>query len=59
MKSLYVRTLEESEKYKSALIATIDHLKMAHSHYFEETEGRDIDNILSDINKIIEKLEKI
>jgi len=30
---------------------------MASAHLFEETEGRDIDNWLSDIEKIIQKLE--
>ena len=37
--------------------AAIDHLKMAQAHLFEETEGRNIDNWLSDIDIIIQKLE--
>lgn len=56
-KTLLERVNEESVCYLSAEHAAIDHLKMAHAHLFEETCGRDVDNWLSDIDKIIKKLE--
>ena len=51
---LYDRVIEED--YSSAEEAAIDHLMMAHAHLFEETEGRDIDGLLSGIEKIIKKI---
>ena len=57
MKTLLSRVEEESVNYATAEHAAIDHLKMASAHLFEETEGRDVDNWLSDIEKIIQKLE--
>jgi len=57
MKTLLSRVEEESVNYATAEHAAIDHLKMASAHLFEETEGRDVDNLLSDIEKIIQKLE--
>lgn len=57
MKTLLARVEEESSNYLSAEHAAIDHLKMASAHLFEETEGRDVDNWLSDIEKIIKRLE--
>ena len=57
MKTLLSRVEEESINYSTAEYAAIDHLKMASAHLFEETEGRDVDNLLSDIEKIIQKLE--
>ena len=56
-KSLLSRVEEESVNYATAEHAAIDHLKMASAHLFEETEGRDIDNWLPDIQKMIQKLE--
>jgi len=58
MKSLLSRVEEESVNYATAEHAALDHLKMASAHLFEETEGRDVDNWLSDIEKIINKIEK-
>lgn len=57
MKTLLSRVEEESVNYATAEHAAIDHLKMALAHLFEETEGKDVDNWLSDIEKIIQKLE--
>jgi hypothetical protein len=57
MENLRERVEKESVNYLTAEHAAIDHLKMAHAHLFEETEGRDVDNWLSDINKVINKLE--
>lgn len=57
MKTLLNRVEEESVNYATAEHAAIDHLKMASAHLFEETEGRDVNNWLSDIKKIIQKLE--
>lgn len=57
MKTLLNRVEEESVNYRTAEHAALDHLKMATAHLFEETEGRDVDNMLSDIEKIIQKLE--
>jgi hypothetical protein len=57
MKTLLERVEKESINYISAEHAAIDHLEMAQSHLFEETEGRDIDNWLSDIENIIKKLQ--
>ena len=57
MKTLLSRVEEESVNYTTAEHAAIDHLNMAHAHLFEETEGRDVDSLLSDIEKIIQKLE--
>lgn len=57
MKTLLSRVEEESVNYATAEHAAIDHLNMAHAHLFEETEGRDFDSWLSDIEKIIQKLE--
>lgn len=58
MKSLLSRVEEESVNYATAEHAALDHLKMASAHLFEETEGRDVDNWLSDIEQIINKIEK-
>jgi len=57
METLFKRVENESINYATAEHAAIDHLKMAHAHLFEETEGRDVNNWLSDIEKIIQKLE--
>ena len=57
MKTLSSTVEEESVNYATAEHAAIDHLKMASAPLFEETEGRDVDNLLSDIEKIIQKLE--
>ncbi len=57
METLLSRVEKESINYTTAEHAAIDHLKMASAHLFEETEGRDVDNWLSDIERIIEKLE--
>lgn len=56
-KSLLSRVEDEMAKYPSSNHAVLDHLNMAHAHLFEETEGRDIDSLLSDIEKIIQKIE--
>ena len=58
MKSLLSRVEEESVNYATLEHAALDHLKMALAHLFEETEGRDVDNWLSDIEQIINKIEK-
>ena len=58
MKSLLSRVEEESFNYATPEHAALDHLKMALAHLFEETEGRDVDNWLSDIEQIINKIEK-
>ena len=58
MKTLLSRVEEESVNYATAEHAAIDHLKMASAHLFEETEGRDVYNWLSDIEQIINKIEK-
>jgi len=57
MKTLLSRVEKESVNYPTAEHAAIDHLKMASAHLFEETGGRDVDNWLSDIERIIQKLE--
>ena len=57
METLLTRVEKESSNYSTAEHAAIDHLKMAQAHLFEETEGRNIDNWLSDIDMIIQKLE--
>jgi len=57
METLLSRVEKESVNYATAEHAAIDHLKMASAHLFEETEGRDVDNWLSDIERIIQKLE--
>jgi hypothetical protein len=57
MKTLLSRVEEEAINYSTAEEAVIDHLKMSHAHLFEETEGRDVDNLLSDIETLINKLE--
>lgn len=57
-KTLYQRVLEENNKYISAEHAAIDHLNMAHAHLFEEAEGRDVVNWLSDIDKLVNKIKK-
>ena len=56
MKSLLSRVEEESVNYATPEHAALDHLKMALAHLFEETEGRDVDNWLSDIEQIINKI---
>jgi len=48
MKSLLSRVEEESFNYATPEHAALDHLKMALAHLFEETEGRDVDNWLSE-----------
>ena len=58
MKPLLSRVEEESFNYATPEHAALDHLKMALAHLFEETEGRDVDNWLSDIEQIINKIEK-
>lgn len=57
MKTLLSRVEEEAINYSTAEEAVIDHLKMSHAHLFEETAGRDVDNLLSDIETLINKLE--
>ena len=57
METLLTRVEKESSNYSTAEHAAIDHLKMAQAHLFEETEGRNIDNWLSDIDIIIQRLE--
>lgn len=58
MKTLLSKVEEESINFQTAEHAAIDHLSMASAHLFEETEGRDVDDWLSDIDKVIKKLEK-
>lgn len=58
MDTFLSRVAQETYKYKNAEHAAIDHLKMAHTHLFEATEGRDIKGLLSGIGKLISKLEK-
>lgn len=58
MKTLLTRVEEEAVVFSTAEHAAIDHLNMAHAHLFEETEGRDVDGWLTDIEKIINKLNK-
>jgi hypothetical protein len=50
--SLYNRVVYETNLYDNALLAAIDHLNMAHSHLFEEFEGRDHDGLLTKINNV-------
>jgi len=57
-KNLLERVLEEKKTYNSAEEAAMDHLNMAHAHLFEEFQGRDIDQILSDIVRITLKLKR-
>lgn len=55
--TLLERVEKEAPNYETGEHAVLDHLKMAHSHLFEETEGRDINSLLTDIEKIIKKME--
>lgn len=57
--SFYNRVVYETKLYDNAFLASIDHLKMAHSHLFEEFEGRDCNELLSKINDIIKEIEKL
>ena len=57
METLLSRVEKEAVNYSTTEHAAIDHLKMASAHLFEETEGRDVDGWLSDIARIIKKLE--
>ena len=56
MKTLLSRVEEEAIN-STSLKLSLHHLKMSHAHLFEETEGRDVDNLLSDIETLINKLE--
>ena len=58
MKSLLSRVEEASDNYATVVHAALDYLKMTPADLFEVTEGRDVDNWLSDIEKIINKIEK-
>ena len=57
MKTFYGRVIEEMNIYDSAEEAAIDHLNMANSHLFEEFDGRDLNEIRSDIEKVLEKIK--
>ena len=57
-KTLFDRVLLETNSYKDHFDAALDHLIMADSHLFEEFEGRDFENVRSDLDKIIKKLSK-
>jgi len=57
-RTLYQRVNLESTKYDSTQSAALDHLRMAHSHLFEEFIGKDVDGLLTDINDTIIKLNK-
>lgn len=57
MKTFYGRVVDEMDIYDSAEEAAIDHLNMADSHLHEEFDGRDLNDIRSDIEKIIEKIK--
>jgi hypothetical protein len=56
-KTLYERVEEEMLVYDNACQAAADHLKMAESHLFEEFEGRDVLNILSELKRLRIKIE--
>ena len=57
--SLYNRVVYETNLYDNAFLAAIDHLKMAHSHLFEEFEGQDHRCLLSEISQIIDNLNSL
>ena len=57
MKTLYQTVVEEKSNFSSAEEAAIHHLNIAHAHLFEETCGRDVDNWLSNIDNIVNKLK--
>jgi len=57
--SLYNRVVYETNLYDNALLAAIDHLNMAHSHLFEEFEGRDHDGLLTKINNVTLEIENL
>lgn len=50
--SLYNRVVYETRLYDNAFLAAIDHLNMAHSHLFEEFEGRDHEMVLSKLTDL-------
>lgn len=56
--TLLERVMKEAETFKSAEHASLDHLRMAHAHLFEETEGRDVGNWLTKIDELIKDLEQ-
>ncbi|MCK9446388.1 hypothetical protein M0Q50_05805 [bacterium] len=56
--TLLARVEQESINYRSAEEAAIDHLNLAHSHLFEEFEGRDVYGILTAIDSLLKKVEK-
>ena len=58
-KNYYQRVVEEMGIYPNAYIAAIDHLSMADSHLFEDMEGRDLNDIRSDIQNLITKIKSI
>jgi len=57
--SLFERVESEKSIYDNAYEAAIDHVNMAHSHLFEEFEGRDIDYIITDLNSISKKINEM
>ena len=59
MKTLLKRVNEESIKYDTMEEAAIDHLNMAHAHIFEESCGRDIEGLLTGIQKLVDKLKML
>ena len=55
-KNLKERVDEESTIYDNHLDGAVDHLYMAQSHLFEIFEGRDVDDLLSDIDSLIARI---
>lgn len=58
LKTLKDRVEYESRFFDNHEAAILYHLKLAHAHLFEETEGRDVDSLLTDIRNIIDRVEK-
>lgn len=56
---LFTRVKCEYDQYNNAFDAAVDHLQMAHSHLFEEFEGRDMHKILTEIDWVITKIKDL
>lgn len=58
MPTLLSKVEKEKEMFSSSEEAAVYHIRMAHSHLFEEFEGRDEMFLLSDMENLEVKIRK-
>jgi hypothetical protein len=56
---LLERLIEDAKNYTSGYEAALDHINMGYIHLFKQSDGNDIDGLLSGIKELSQKITNL